>query len=425
MRRASAGELRRRLERDLGPDAPRLRAAVREARRVGASVWLVGGPVRDLLLRRPVVDVDLLVSQRLAEIAQSLARELGGSARLRPRFLTATVEAEGCRIDLAQARRERYPRPGALPIVEPAPVPEDLARRDFSINAMALRVDASPKLLDPFDGRGDLARRQLRSLHAASFLDDPTRLLRASRFAARLDFAIERTTSRQLREALAAGALDAVSGERIGHELARLVEERDPAAAARHANRQDLLAAIARGWRLSAGAARGLTRLAAARDAPPWPGASAPDLVRDCGLRLLLLGAPARVRERAIDRLGLRGRLASRVGVELAALARLERALARPLSDGQLDAKLSGTDPALLLLLYCAASSAVARRARRYAVELRGRPSPLDGHRAEHLGFRGPAIGAAIRAARHRALDGEPVDDAWLRRRLARAERMQ
>jgi tRNA nucleotidyltransferase (CCA-adding enzyme) len=398
---------------------------VREARRAGSSVWLVGGPVRDLLLRRPVLDVDLLVSRRLTEIARALAPQLGGSARLRPRFLTATVEAEGWRIDLAQARRERYPRPGALPIVEPAPVLEDLARRDFSINAMALRIDATPELLDPFDGRRDLARRQLRSLHAASFLDDPTRLLRASRYAARLNFAIERTTRRRLREALAAGALDAVSGERIGHELDRLIQERDPAAAARHASRCDLLAAIAPGWRLSARGARGLVRLAAARETPPWPGASAPELVRACGLPLLLLGAPPRVRERAVDRLGLRGRRASRIGADLAAVSRLERALARPLSDGRLDAQLGGADPTVLLLLYCAASAAVVRRAQRYVVELRGRPSPLDGRRAERLGFRGPAIGAAIRAARHRALDGEPVDDVWLRRRLARTERIQ
>lgn len=425
MRRVSAGELRRRLERALGPDAARLRAAVREARRVGASAWLVGGPVRDLLLGRPVLDVDVLVSHGLRETARALGRALGGSTQLWPRFLTASVSWEGFRIDLAQARREHYPRPGALPVVEPAPVPEDLARRDFSIHALALRLDGRAELLDPFDGVVDLAKCQVRVLHPGSFRDDPTRLFRASRYAARLGFAIERATGRLFLEALASGALDAVSGDRVAHELERLVAESNPDVAARHASRRGLLGAIAPGWGLSVAGGRGLARLARARRSPPWPDAAATDAVRACGLRLLLLGAPSGARTRAIARLGVRGRPATRIEADLAAFARLERALARPLSDGRLDAKLEGTEPALLLLLHCAAPAAVARRIRHYATRLRGRPSPLDGRAVERFGFRGPAIGAAIRAARRRALDGEPVSDAWLRRRLARARRMK
>lgn len=421
-----AGELRRRLARELGPRAPLLRQAVAEARRRGADSYLVGGPVRDLLLGRPILDLDVLLSDRLGDIARSLARRSGTRLLQHERFLTATVTGAGIHLDLAQARRERYPRPGALPVAEPASVAEDLGRRDFTIHAMALPLDARSgrELLDPHGGLADLQQGVLRVLHGASFRDDPTRALRAARYAARLGFRLERGTERALRAAVRGGALGDVSGERIAHELQRLLVERDPAAAARRSDALGLLDAVARGWRLRADGARGLRRLPRVRARPPWPEAGAPPTQLCCGWRLLLLGAPRRVRREALARLGWRGRPARELEDDLARFASLVRALERRLGDGALDARLANASPALLLLLHCAGGERVARRVGRYCTVLRPRPDPLDGHAARGLGLRGPAIGRLLRDARRRALDGRPLDERWLRRRLAALREM-
>src|SRR5581483_2486520 len=141
------------------------------------------------------------------------------------RFGTATLEIDGHRYDFARARRERYPRPGALPEVEPASIAEDLRRRDFTVNATALALggDDAGTLLSVDNALEDLSDQQLRVLHDASFTDDPTRLLRMARYAARLSWAIEPHTLNLARAAIATGALDTVSGARLGAELRLLV----------------------------------------------------------------------------------------------------------------------------------------------------------------------------------------------------------
>src|SRR5215218_2552500 len=189
--------------------------------------FLVGGAVRDLLLGATAVDLDVAVEGDAEAAAVRLAERLGGEVRAHGRFGTATVRAPGLVVDLAGTRRESYAAPGALPDVTPATLDEDLGRRDFTINAIAMSLapDELGAVHDPHGGREDLAAGLVRVLHDASFLDDPTRLLRAVRYATRFGFALERETDRLAREAVASRALDTVSGPRIRDELIDLLAE--------------------------------------------------------------------------------------------------------------------------------------------------------------------------------------------------------
>jgi tRNA nucleotidyltransferase (CCA-adding enzyme) len=194
---------------------PELEAVQKEAE---APVYLVGGAVRDLLLGRPGADVDLVV----VGDAATLARRLGGAEVEHERFRTVKAEVEGHEVDIASARTETYPEPGALPVVAPADSIEvDLGRRDFTINAMAIPLAGESRLIDPHGGEGDLERGLLRVLHPRSFEDDPTRAIRAARYAARFGFTLEPETDDLMRRA----ELAAVSADRRRAELERLAAE--------------------------------------------------------------------------------------------------------------------------------------------------------------------------------------------------------
>jgi tRNA nucleotidyltransferase (CCA-adding enzyme) len=190
------------------------------------GVHLVGGAVRDLLLSRTPREIDLVVEGDVDEAAD----RLGGTVTAHGRFGTATVQTpDGCRFDLARARRETYLRPGALPEVEPAGLAEDLRRRDVTVNAMALRFDGTLEAVEY--AVADLEAGVLRVLHDRSFVDDPTRLWRVARYEARLRFEVEPRT----RALAAAADPSTVSGERLGAELRLALREPDPTAALRAA----------------------------------------------------------------------------------------------------------------------------------------------------------------------------------------------
>jgi tRNA nucleotidyltransferase (CCA-adding enzyme) len=190
-------------------------------------VHLVGGAVRDLLLGQPVVDVDLAVEGDGPRTASELAARLDGDVSPHERFGTATVRAGTFAFDIAATRSETYPEPGALPVTQPAGLGEDLGRRDFAINAMAaaLQGDELGHLHDPHGGSADLDARVVRVLHDRSFIDDPTRLLRAVRYEVRLDFKMDEPTEELAREAARRKALATVSGPRIRDELLDLLGE--------------------------------------------------------------------------------------------------------------------------------------------------------------------------------------------------------
>lgn len=226
------GTLAGQLDRLPAGGAQLLRSAARLALARAAAPYLVGGSVRDLLLGRPAVDLDVVVVGDAVAVAADLAAETGAALRTHARFGTATLNwPDGRQLDLITARHERYPAPGALPAVTPGTLDDDLRRRDFTINAIAisLALEAFGRPVDPLGGRDDLARGLVRVLHDASFRDDPTRLLRAIRYAGRLGFALEPLTLRLLREAVAAGATATVSTDRLAHEFTRLLAEPAPA----------------------------------------------------------------------------------------------------------------------------------------------------------------------------------------------------
>jgi tRNA nucleotidyltransferase (CCA-adding enzyme) len=188
-----------------------------------AGAWVVGGAVRDLLLGAEPVDLDLAVEGDALAAAARLATALGGDLVVHERFGTASVSAGGRVYDVAGARAETYAHPGALPDVLPGTLAEDLRRRDFTVNAIAVALDGRVEAAaGAFE---DLAARQLRVLHDASFLDDPTRLLRMVRYATRLGFSVEPGTAALAKAALASGALATVSPARIGGELRLLLRE--------------------------------------------------------------------------------------------------------------------------------------------------------------------------------------------------------
>ncbi len=202
-------------------------------------VYIVGGVIRDTLLGRPSLDFDLMVEGDGISFAKDLATEFGCSFKEYPQFFTAKLQEipDGIEeIDIASAREEEYPKPGALPIVRPSKITTDLARRDFTINAMCLPLSAfiesiikgdsiRPFLIDPYNGCVDLDAKCVRILHDRSFIDDPTRIFRGARYAARIRGDFEANTLAHAKKAVDSNALATVSFFRIGNELRHIIQD--------------------------------------------------------------------------------------------------------------------------------------------------------------------------------------------------------
>lgn len=218
------------------------------ARIHGFPVYLVGGPVRDRLMGWRMRDLDFVVEGDASWLGCALARRVEGKVIVHRRFGTATVELGGAGIDLVTARKEVYPVPGALPVVEPSSLQDDLARRDFTINAMALPLDGDVGgLVDPLGGRADLVKGLVRTIHPQSFHDDPTRLFRAVRYEQRLDFALSGDTLEQFLVEVGSRGCDNVSGDRLRREFELIFLEERPEKILRRAAELGLLAAIVPG----------------------------------------------------------------------------------------------------------------------------------------------------------------------------------
>jgi tRNA nucleotidyltransferase (CCA-adding enzyme) len=194
----------------------------------GCRIYLVGGTVRDLLLGRDNIDIDIAVEGDAIKLGRSVAKETGAELSAYKSFGTCTLSFGGAlKVDLATARRESYSRPGAMPTVKPGSLKEDLKRRDFTINAIAASVMPKDfgRLYDPFGGVKDIRSGVIRALHPRSFVDDPTRIFRARRFAARFGFRIDGRTDELMKKALIGRALDTVSQGRIQKELMLISKE--------------------------------------------------------------------------------------------------------------------------------------------------------------------------------------------------------
>jgi tRNA nucleotidyltransferase (CCA-adding enzyme) len=322
-------------------------------------VYLVGGAVRDLLLGRARGDIDLVV----VGDAVALATRLGADVVEHERFATAKARLDDYEIDIASARAETYPTPGALPVVEPAADLEaDLARRDFTINAMAIPLQGDRELVDPHGGRGDLDAGLLRVLHPRSFEDDPTRALRAARYAARFGFEVEPETLELLR----AADLGTVSADRRQADLLRLAAESEPARGFRLLAEWELVELRPGGIDLT-------ERVASLLSAPPWREAAP----RAATVLRAALGPPG--------------------GEEKLAAARPERP-----SEGVEQAR--RYDPVELVL----ARALGAEWLDKYLLEWSTVSLEIDGEDLIAAGIpQGPAVGRGLDRALRRKLDGE------------------
>ena len=371
--------------------AEALAAAYPELAEVAAAapdpVYLVGGAVRDLILGRGRADIDLVVEGDPAALAAALGAEPLAS---HSRFGTVKVDWNGEELDLAASRRESYARPGALPTVElDAPIRTDLARRDFTVNAMAIPLAEPADLLDPYDGQVDLRDGLLRVIHDRSFVDDPTRAIRAARYASRFGFGIEPHT----RELLQAADLTTVTPERRAEELRRLAREE------RGVRGLELLA----GWGLveprpggeSFALARDVDRLLAA---PAWVG--------EVDRADAILTAAGVLDPPGVDPTGPADSSHADDGADPVARA-TELAGARPQRPSEGAALARGVDPLVLVL-------ARAKGAAWLDDWLRWRDVTLEigGADLTAAGLSGPAIGRGLDAALAAKLDGEALTRA-------------
>jgi len=218
-----------RIKKQLPAELVRFMQATGEiAYRQGQSLYLVGGVVRDLLLGRTNLDLDLVVEGDAINLVHRLTQDYPGKITTHPRFNTAKLQWNEWSVDLATARSETYAKPGALPSVKPGLLENDLSRRDFTINTMAIHLDPGHygELIDLYGGIHDLEHKVIRILHERSFIDDATRIWRSLRYEQRLNFHLEETTLKLLKRDIP--MLDTISGDRIRHELELILKEEFP-----------------------------------------------------------------------------------------------------------------------------------------------------------------------------------------------------
>lgn len=361
----------------------------------GVQLFLVGGAVRDLLAGREHLDLDLCVETDVAPLAQGLARRTLGEAVIHPRFGTATVHGAGFHLDIARSRRETYAHPGALPEVEPAPLLDDLARRDFTVNAMALNL-GNRKLIDPFGGRADLAAGLVRALHEASFRDDPTRSLRAARYAARMQLRLETATQVWMTRDLP--FLGAVSGPRLRRELALIFAEEAAPEATSLLARLGVLTALSPHLHLSVDLAE------------RWQAVQPLPLALRDELGFCLIANPVSSQEVAAisDRLHLLGRLEKC----LQDLVRLRAASDKLKPDEAVEACdiLDGARLAAVQALALLDTGMAGQACRNYLAEWRFVRPQLKGPDLEPLGVApGATIGEILRRLRRHRLAGNPL----------------
>ncbi|MCP3983165.1 MAG: CCA tRNA nucleotidyltransferase [bacterium] len=413
VKRIALDRLRRALP---GPVREAALAVASAGDKLGVGIHLVGGPVRDFLLDRPLRDLDLLAEPRDAKTGKGdaaavvAAAQLGGArVVVHERFGTVRIEQEGFALDVATVRSERYDAPGALPTVAPGGLDEDLLRRDFTVNAMAAPLNATARrgrsaLIDPGGGLVDLERGLMRVFHPRSFRDDPTRALRAARLVPRLGMALARPSRSALRAALREGAFGAVKGERYQAEFEKLFEDPvhglDPSRALRLLEEWHVLAALEPGLLLPPTARTPLRRLG--RDLSEAPASLQPWL---SGFMVWLGPLPAPLRRRVLRRFAVRGRAAERIVAYPRTAARVLRGLARRRGRGATDASLRGLGAEELQALAAEAPTTERRRVLRWLQEDRAVRLPVSGRDLLELGLEGPAVGRALERIRLAVLD--------------------
>jgi tRNA nucleotidyltransferase (CCA-adding enzyme) len=401
-----------------GPLLDLLRQASELAQKMDYPLWVVGGFVRDLLLGEPNLDMDLVVEGDAIGFARRLARRIGARTRSHRRFGTAKIILDDLdtdfgvpSLDFATARLEFYAHSAALPEVERSSIKADLHRRDFTINTLAIRLDSGHygELLDFYGGEQDLRDGLIRVLHSLSFIEDPTRIMRAARFEQRLGFAIESRTAELIGNALP--MLSRVTGERIRHELYLTLREPEPERVFCRLDGLKVLPQIHPRLVCSEGTWELFARLRQTLSAGGWNIQAEEDTRPPPGFYLAMLTrhlAPSEL-EALADRVKIfRDDLA--LLRQVLDLREREADLDRPdLANREIDALLRySSTSALMIFWLCTDSARVRERVWRYEKELRHIQPVVDGAYLKSLGLRpSPIFSKLLHAVRDALLDGD------------------
>lgn len=437
---AAESNLRPLLAKALPPRLWRLVTAMGAvADELAMPLYLVGGPVRDLLLGQPSADLDLVVEGDAITLARTLAGRFGGETRTHARFGTAkwilhpavwsilspaSTPADPSpatlpeAIDFVTARTEFYTQPTALPTVQQGSIKLDLHRRDFTINTLAVRLDGAHlgALLDFYGGRRDVEQKLIRVLHSLSFIDDPTRILRAVRFEQRLGFTIE---ARTLELLLASrDLLRQVTGPRIRHELELALFDDRPADILRRLDELGILTYITEGLGWSAEAQAGFARLPAMLTDPAWAEVYRPDELDAIYFFIWMAPHPPAVQEAVMERLRVRKTTRSdlqHVRQLCAILPQLPAAAPPALIEKQLR-PYAPHPRALLAVRALTSDPTTAEQLERYWREWRHVRPAIDGHTLKRLGLKpGPIYQKLLDALLAARLNGEvrSPEDEW------------
>lgn len=375
-----------------------LRTAGEVADNQGQRLYLVGGAVRDLLLGRPNLDFDLVVEGDAPLLARQLAKASGEKPTIHRQFGTAKFRSGNLSIDLATARSETYSRPGALPDVTPGKIRDDLLRRDFSINAIAIDLTRNSfgELLDAYGGLNDLEQKLIRILHERSFIDDATRILRALRYEQRLGFWLEEATAKLLREHTS--MLDTVSGDRIRHELELNLEEDHPERILRRAEQLGVLKVLHPSLRGNGWLAEKFEQ--ACKLQPPDP---------NLYMLLLIYHFTEEENEQLIARLSIVGELGRNMRQVLQLKPILHTLAESDLLPSSIYRMLKHYSPTVITASALACDSPIIRsRLELYLDDLRYVKPFIDGEDLKRLGLQpGPRMGKMLQVLLEAKLDGK------------------
>jgi tRNA nucleotidyltransferase (CCA-adding enzyme) len=395
-----------------------IREASETASKMGYALYSVGGFVRDLLLSIPNLDIDLVVEGDAIRLAKRLRRRVGGRVRSHARFGTAKLlfDNGGARygipsLDFVTARAEFYEHPTALPQVERSSIKQDLHRRDFTINTLAVRLDPEHygELLDFYGGEQDLRNGVIRVLHSLSFVEDPTRTLRAVRFEQRLGFRIEPRTEELIASAL--DLLDRISGERIRHELILILQEAEPEKCLARLTELKILGQIHPSLRYDDWLRDKFQQLRQAVREGGWSAdvCTKPKAISTLYLALLNYRLSVEEMEAFISRLKT-----PRSDADLLREVNALRSVAVSIAEDDHPPSaivrwLGYYTPQALFVLWVATDSAQVRlQVERYCRELRFVQSEIDGRYLKEMGLQpGPIFGSILRRLRDAKLDGE------------------
>lgn len=438
-REQTESNLRSLLSESLPPAVWRMVQHVSDvADEMGMPIYFVGGLVRDLLLDLPSVDVDMVVEGDAIELAQTLRQRFGGRVRSHSRFGTAKwllsqrvwrTVAPGANqqeapdsIDFVTARTEFYEQPSALPEVESGSIKLDLHRRDFTINTLAVRLDGAHlgQLLDFYGGLRDLNQGVIRVLHSLSFIDDPTRIVRAARLEQRLDFTIDERTKELIAEGLP--MLERVTGERIRHEIELALREPDPVPVIERLQELDVLQQIDPGLTWGERSAEGFYSLQELLSRQAWSDALQGESPASVYFALWMAPLPGRVRRRVMERLRVRKSTREEVEGVVEVMAAL-KALPLEAQPSQVEEMLRPFEAQPRILLAARAALEGCREAHlleQYQQQWRHVSPAIDGNHLRQMGLKpGPQYGVLLDRLLAARLDGEVSSEAEERALLA------